>query len=62
MINNPKNVSAKYNCLKKIQDPEELKKAQERISNPNIITGKDAIYAFYQMMGMEIDYNDIFAD
>ncbi|WP_407432445.1 hypothetical protein [Methanobrevibacter sp.] len=33
--------------------------ARERENNPNILSGKDVIYAFYRMMGMEIDYEDI---
>lgn len=51
---------AQYNCLKRIYDPEEFRKADERNANPNILTGKDAIYALYQLMGMEIEYDDIF--
>ena len=39
---------------------EEFKKADERNADPNILTGKDAVYALYQLMGMEISYDDIF--
>lgn len=56
------NMQAEYNCLKRINDPEEFKKAEERIQNPNVITGKDAVYLVYRLMGMEIDYDEIFAD
>lgn len=55
-------MSADYNCLKKIYDPEEIRKARERIDNPNMLTGKDAVYAIFQLMGMEINYDEIFSD
>lgn len=55
------NGMAQYNCLKKIRDPEEFRKAKERIADPNILTGKDAVYALYQMMGMKRNYDEIFA-
>ena len=54
--------TAEYNCVKKIWDPEEFRKADERNADPNILSGKDAVYAFYKLMGMEIDYDEIFAD
>jgi len=54
--------TAEYNCVKKICDPEELIKIDERNANPNILTGKDAVYAFYKLMGLEIEYDEIFAD
>ena len=53
---------AKYDCLKRITDPKEFQKADERNANPNILTGKDAVFALYKLMGMEIDYDEIFAD
>lgn len=53
---------AQYNCRKWVTDPEEIRLAREREQNPNVLSGKDRIYAFYQMMGMEIDYDEIFAD
>ena len=60
-INSNDNV-AQYNCLKKIDDPKILEKIDERNANPNILTGKDAVYALYQLMGIEIEYDEIFAD
>ena len=54
--------SAEYHCRKRITNPEEFKKAEERIANPNILTGKDAVFALYQIMGMKIDYDSIFED
>ena len=53
---------AQYDCRKWVTDPEELRLAREREANPNILSGKDRIFAFYKMMGMEIDYDDIFSD
>lgn len=53
---------AQYDCLKRIYDPEEFRKADERNANPNILTGKDAVYVLYQLMGIEIEYDKIFAD
>ncbi|WP_298521545.1 Ig-like domain-containing protein [uncultured Methanobrevibacter sp.] len=43
-------------------NPEEFRKADERNANPNILTGKDAVYTLYQLLGMEIEYDEIFAD
>ena len=51
-----------YSCKKLITDPEEIRLAREREADPNILSGKDRIYAFYQMMGMEVKYDEIFAD
>ena len=63
MMDNNTNIHiADYNCVKKIWDPEEFRKADERNADPNILTGKDAVYALYQLMGMEIEYDEIFAD
>lgn len=63
MMDNNTNIHiADYNCVKKIWDPEEFRKADERNADPNMLTGKDAVYALYQLMGMEIEYDEIFAD
>lgn len=48
--------------LKRYGGPEEFRKADERNADPNMLTGKDAVYALYQLMGMEIEYDEIFAD
>jgi hypothetical protein len=56
------NVQEGYGCFKRIYDPVEFQKANERNANPNIITGKDAVFLVYRIMGMEIDYDEIFAD
>lgn len=52
--------NVEYNCRKRITDPLELKKIEERINNPYILTGKDRAYAFFQMMGMDVEYDEIF--
>ena len=49
-----------FSSFKRISDPEVMRIARERERDPNIISGKDMVYAFYQLMGMEIDYDDIF--
>lgn len=54
--------TAEYNCRKWITDPEEIRLAREREANPNVLSGKDKLYALYQMLGMEVDYDDIFAE
>ena len=53
---------AEYNSIKRITDPEFFRLARERERDPNILSGRDMVYAFYQMMGMTIEYDEIFAD
>lgn len=48
--------------LKKIDDPEILKKIDERNADSNILTGNVAVFALYKLMGMKIEYDEIFAD
>ncbi len=55
-----KSNQAEYNCRKRITDPMELKKIDDRINNPYILTGKDRAYAFYQLMGVDVEYDEIF--
>lgn len=55
----PIDQTIEFNCRKWITDPEAIRLARERENDPNILSGKDVIYAFYRMMGMEIDYEDI---
>ena len=35
---------SEYSCKKRITDPEVFKKAQEKMDNPNVITGKEGVY------------------
>lgn len=50
-----------FNCRKWITDPEAIRLARERENDPTILSGRDKIYAFYMMMGMEIEYDEIFS-
>ena len=59
MTNNSKG-SAEFSSFKRITDPEEIRLSRKREKDPNILSGKDLVYAFYQMMGIEIDYDEIF--
>lgn len=53
--------TAEYHC-KKLPSLEEIELARKRQEDPNVLSGKDKVYAWYKMMGMEIDYDEIFAD
>ncbi|MBP3791225.1 MAG: hypothetical protein ILA26_04265 [Methanobrevibacter sp.] len=53
--------TAEYYC-KKLPSPEEIELARKRQEDPNILSGKDKVYAWYKIMGMEIEYDEIFAD
>ena len=54
--------TAEYNCRKLITDPEAIRIAREREAGPNILSGKDRVYALYKMLGMDVEYDEIFAD
>lgn len=43
---------------KRIIDPKAFK-AQERMDNPNIITGKEGVYYLFEMMGIPIEWDEI---
>jgi len=51
------NQTARYNCRKKITDPEEIRKIEERIADPYTLTGIDKLRVFHEMMGLEFDEN-----
>ena len=53
--------TAEYTALR-IVDPEIIRLARERERDPTLLSGKDRIYALYQMMGMEINYDEIFPE
>jgi hypothetical protein len=53
---------AQYNCRKRITNPETLEFLREFESNPYTPTGKELMYRFYQSIGMDVDYDEIFAD
>lgn len=53
-------MTIEYACRRKITDPYEFKKIDERINDPNILTGKEAMIALFEMMGMDSDLSEIF--
>ncbi len=53
--------SATYNCMKR-PTHEEIELARKRVADPAILTGKDGLYAFYKMLGFDVEYDEIFAD
>ena len=62
MKTNFKTKVAVYGGRRKNITPEAIKVARERERDPNILSGKDRVYALYQILGMEIDYDDIFPE
>ena len=60
MTNNPKTIE--YNCRKRITNPEVIKLAREFENNPFTPTGRDLMYNAFKSIGMEIEYDEIFAD
>lgn len=51
---------AEYVCKKYITDPEEFRKAHERNADPNIVTGKEGMIAFFKKMGVDSDLEEMF--
>ena len=49
-------------CRRKITDPEAIRLAREYEWNPATLSAKDTVYAFYKMMGYDVEYDEIFAD
>lgn len=60
MDTNSKKVT--YCGRKRITDPEVIKFAREFENNPFTPTGRDIMYNFYKRMGMDVEYDEIFAD
>ena len=54
--------TAEYTAFRKDMDTAIIRLARERERNPTLLSGKDRIYAAYKMMGMEIDYDEIFPE
>jgi hypothetical protein len=54
--------TAKYNCRKRITDPEPIRIARELENDPNTLTAKELMYALYKSLGMDVDYDEIFAE
>lgn len=61
-MNNSNIETAEYTSLRRDIDPEAIRLARERERDPDLLSGKDRIYALYKMMGMEIDYDEIFPE
>ena len=53
--------TAQYNCRKRITNPETLELLREFERNPYTPTGKELMYNLYQSIGMDVDYDEIFA-
>ena len=53
--------TAEYSCRRR-PTHEEIELARKRVVDPNILSGKDRLYAFYEMMGRDVEYDEIFAD
>lgn len=53
---------AKYQCKKRITDPEVFKRAANRMDDHTIITGKEGVYYLFKMMGIPIEWDDIFTE
>lgn len=54
--------TATYGGRKRITDPEVIKFAREFEKNPFTPTGRDIMYNFYKRVGMDVEYDEIFAD
>ena len=54
--------TAEYTSLKRITHPDAIKLAREFEKCPFTPTAKEILYNYYQSIGVEIDYNEIFAD
>lgn len=51
-------MSVDYGCMKKITDPELIRKIRLLDSNPNIKSRKDRFFAFYEILGIDIEWDD----
>jgi hypothetical protein len=59
-MNNPK--TAVYRCRKRITGPEVIRIARELENGPNTPSAKELMYGFYKAIGMDVEYDEIFAD
>ena len=51
-----------YNCRKLITDPEAIRIARELENDPNTLSAKELMYSLYKALGMDVDYDGIFAE
>lgn len=54
--------TAEYTSLKRITSPDAIKLAREFEKCPFTPTAKEILYNYYQSIGVEIDYDEIFSD
>lgn len=54
--------TAEYTSFNKITDPETLKILKRFANDPLMPSGKDLMYDLYQRMGIDVDYDEIFAE
>ena len=51
-----------YNCRKRIADPEAIRIARDLENDPNTLSAKELMYALYQTIGMDVEYDEIFVE
>lgn len=54
--------TASYVSRKRVTDPEEIRIAREMENDPASLSAKELAYCFYKSIGMDVDYDSIFAD
>ena len=54
--------TAEYNCRKHITDPEAIRLLREFEKSPYTPSAKEMMYDFYKKVGMDVDWDEIFAD
>lgn len=54
--------TAEYTAAERITDPDTLKLLRDFLVNPFMPSGKDLAYALFQSEGMDVDYDEIFAE
>ncbi len=52
-------ITVGFSCRKRINDSQEIEKILEEFRDPNALHGKEAVKALYNMMGMEVEYDNI---
>lgn len=53
---------ADYKCRKHITDPETIRLLKEFENSPYTPSAKEMMYDFYQKVGMDVEWDEIFAD
>lgn len=51
-----------YSCRKHITDPEAIRLLREFENSPYTPTAKEMMYNFYKKVGMDVEWDEIFAD